>query len=102
MLWVIRFFRPRRILCMSSLQTPQHRDEQPGKIQPSDMEPGQLLKDLEQRQDDVLAQLDDLDAKLNEVLKGLGATMEGDADETEIGEVRDAGPDRGEITPMAA
>ena len=52
---------------------------------PSEMEPGQLLNELEQRQDDVLQQLDDLDAKLNEVLKGLGATMggenEGDAGE---------------------
>ena len=35
-------------------------------------EPGQLLDELERRQDDVLTQLDDLDAKLSEVLKGLG------------------------------
>ena len=40
------------------------------------MEPGQLLNDLERRQDEVLTQLDDLDAKLKEVLKGLGATLD--------------------------
>ena len=44
--------------------------------QASDTEPGQLLKELEQRQDDVLAQLDALDAKLEEVLKGLGVTVD--------------------------
>ncbi|WP_234952491.1 hypothetical protein [Rhodopirellula baltica] len=33
--------------------------------------PGMLLEELERRQDDVLAQLDDLEAKLNEVLSGL-------------------------------
>ncbi len=42
--------------------------------QVSDQEPGQLLRDLERRQDDVLSQLDALDAKLNEVLRGLGVT----------------------------
>ena len=48
-------------------------------------EPGQLLIELEQRQDDVLAQLDDLDAKLKEVLKGLGATLdEEDQDDTPV------------------
>jgi hypothetical protein len=54
--------------------------------------PGQLLHDLEQRQDDVLQQLDDLDAKLNEVLKGLSASMDNDD--------RDAS-DQGEL-PLAA
>ena len=44
--------------------------------QASDTEPGQLLKELEQRQDDVLAQLDALDAKLEEVLRGLGVTVD--------------------------
>ncbi len=42
----------------------------------TEAEPGQLLHDLEQRQDEVLMQLDDLDAKLTEVLKGLGASEE--------------------------
>jgi hypothetical protein len=42
----------------------------------SDSEPGKLLLDLEQRQDDVLRQLDDLDARLREVLSGLGVTIE--------------------------
>ena len=37
--------------------------------------PGQLLADLERRQDDVLAQLDDLEAKLAEVLKGLNCDV---------------------------
>ena len=40
--------------------------------------PGHLLDELERRQDDVLAQLDDLDAKINEVLKGLGASVDDD------------------------
>lgn len=37
----------------------------------ADPEPGGLLGDLESRQDDVLNQLDELDAKLNQVLEGL-------------------------------
>lgn len=43
-------------------------------------EPGQLLYELEQRQDEVLQQLDALDAKLNEVLQGLGVTVEEDSE----------------------
>jgi hypothetical protein len=39
-------------------------------------EPGQLLLELEQRQDEVLNELDALDAKLKEVLQGLGVTLE--------------------------
>ena len=45
-----------------------------------DTEPGQLLNELERRQDDVLKQLDDLEDQLNEVLKGLGVTAEDEAD----------------------
>ena len=41
-----------------------------------DQEPGQLLKELEQRQDEVLQKLDDLDRQLQDVLSGLGVTME--------------------------
>lgn len=48
--------------------------------QVADSEPGQLLQDLERRQDDVLAQLDDLDAKLTAVLRGLGVTMDDSID----------------------
>jgi hypothetical protein len=47
----------------------------------SDPEPGQLLKELEQRQDDVLEQLDALDAKLEEVLKGLGVSAQDEVDQ---------------------
>lgn len=43
-------------------------------------EPGQLLHDLERRQDDVLKQLDDLELQLNEVLKGLGVSAVEDVD----------------------
>lgn len=50
--------------------------------QVADQEPGHLLRDLERRQDDVLDQLDALDAKLNEVLRGLGVTMDEEIDET--------------------
>lgn len=42
---------------------------------PDDDAPGQLLADLERRQDDVLAQLDDLEAKLADVLKGLNVDV---------------------------
>ncbi|MEM8671648.1 MAG: hypothetical protein AAGG48_29285 [Planctomycetota bacterium] len=43
---------------------------------PGVSEPGNLLKELEERQDEVLAQLDELDAKLRQVLEGLGVTTE--------------------------
>jgi hypothetical protein len=46
--------------------------------QVDDHEPGQLLRELEQRQDDVLQQLDALDSQLQEVLKGLGVTLDND------------------------
>jgi hypothetical protein len=36
---------------------------------------GNLLADLERRQDDVLAQLDDLDRRVSELLRGLGVTL---------------------------
>lgn len=45
---------------------PHHFDDEP-----ADIRPGGLLGELERRQDDVLSQLDDLDAKLSEVLGGL-------------------------------
>ncbi|MDB4676864.1 hypothetical protein OAF09_01410 [bacterium] len=45
-----------------------------------EQEPGQLLKELEKRQDDVLEQLDDLDRKLRDVLDGLGVTVEEEAE----------------------
>lgn len=46
----------------------------------SEPEAGQLLYDLERRQDEVMAQLDDLDAKLSEVLRGLGVTLDDEID----------------------
>ncbi|MDB4416568.1 hypothetical protein N9253_00625 [bacterium] len=49
--------------------------------QVADIEPGQLLNELEQRQDEVLEQLDALDTQLQEVLRGLGVTLEDDVDE---------------------
>lgn len=48
---------------------PHHFDDEPAENQP-----GGLLDALERRQNDVLGQLDDLDAKLSEVLKGLEST----------------------------
>lgn len=36
---------------------------------------GNLLADLERRQDDVLAQLDELDRKVSDLLRGLGVTL---------------------------
>ncbi|NND97240.1 MAG: hypothetical protein HKN47_07930 [Pirellulaceae bacterium] len=53
-------------------------------LQPDSTEPGQLLIDLERRQDEVLAQLDELDAKVTAVLKSLGATMDDEDDNEEI------------------
>ena len=47
----------------------------------SDLEPGQLLKELEQRQDEVLEQLDALDNQLQEVLRGLGVTLDDEIDQ---------------------
>ena len=46
----------------------------------ADHEPGQVLKELERRQDEVLQQLDDLDSRLREVLEGLGVTVEEEID----------------------
>ena len=52
---------------------------------PKALEPGQLLMDLERRQDEVLEQLDDLDAKLKDVLKELGATLDdGEGEQMEM------------------
>ncbi len=42
--------------------------------QVAESDPGLLLADLERRQDDVLAQLDELDKRLCGILKGLGVT----------------------------
>lgn len=42
--------------------------------------PGGLLKDLERRQDEALELLDDLEAKIASVLKGLGVEAETDDD----------------------
>ncbi|QDV45270.1 hypothetical protein Enr13x_51450 [Stieleria neptunia] len=50
---------------------PHHFDDEPNESQP-----GGLLGELERRQDDVLDQLDALDAKLSEVLKGLEPAAE--------------------------
>lgn len=44
------------------------------------MKPGDLLHDLDRRQDDVLTQLDELQAKLDGVLAELGISATGDCD----------------------
>ena len=53
----------------------------PASPPPEAIEPGQLLKELEQRQDDVLAQIDELDEKVRQVLQGLGVSLD-ESDET--------------------
>lgn len=56
-------------------------------IQPaplSEAEPGNLLGELERRQDDVLRQLDDLEDQLAQVLVGLGITPIQEIDEEMI------------------
>ncbi len=56
----------------------------PETLDTEDSQPGGLLGELERRQDDVIAQLEDLDAKLSEVLKGLEPEpKEDDSEETE-------------------
>ena len=50
----------------------------------SETEPGQLLVELEKRQDEVLEELDALDNKLQEVLKGLGVTLDDEISEDAI------------------
>ncbi len=47
-----------------------------------DAEAGQMLLELERRQDDVLSQLDDLDQKLSSILRGLGVTIAADEEAT--------------------
>ncbi len=54
---------------------PHHFDDEPAESQP-----GGLLGELERRQDDVLDKLDELDARLSEVLKGLEPGAENSAD----------------------
>ncbi len=56
---------PDPTICMSPASPP-----------PEAIEPGQLLKELEQRQDDVLAQIDELDEKVRQVLQGLGVSLD--------------------------
>ena len=48
--------------------TPTSHTEEP--------EPGQLLYDLEQRQDAVLSELEALESRLRDVLSGLGVSMD--------------------------
>ena len=47
----------------------------------STMKPGDLLHDLDRRQNDVLTQLDELQAKLDGVLAELGISAFGDCDD---------------------
>jgi len=68
----------------------------------ADEQAGNLLADLERRQDDVLAQLDDLDRRVSDLLRGLGVTLIDDAesiqfvdendDATDISESQQTGP----------
>lgn len=46
----------------------------------ADEQAGNLLADLERRQDDVLAQLDELDRRVSDLLRGLGVTLIEDAE----------------------
>ncbi len=59
---------------------PHHFDDEP-----AENRPGGLLDELERRQNDVLSQLDDLDAKLSEVLSGLEPSKDsGDKDGDQV------------------
>ena len=42
----------------------------------AELEPGGLLGELERRQDEVLEQLEALDAQITHVLRGLGVTVD--------------------------
>ena len=69
---------------------PHHFDDEPAESQP-----GGLLGELERRQDDVLDKLDELDARLSEVLKGLEP---GGENGTEDGAAEDRGSAMGRPT----
>jgi hypothetical protein len=50
----------------------------------ADEQAGNLLADLERRQDDVLAQLDELDRRVSDLLRGLGVTLIEDSEAIEF------------------
>lgn len=50
----------------------------------ADEQAGNLLADLERRQDDVLAQLDELDRRVSDLLRGLGVTLIEDSETIEF------------------
>jgi hypothetical protein len=55
----------------------------------ADDQAGNLLADLERRQDDVLAQLDELDRRVSDLLRGLGVTLIEDSAAIEFAEDHD-------------
>ncbi|MGV3483870.1 MAG: hypothetical protein ACO1RT_05590 [Planctomycetaceae bacterium] len=76
---------------MSKPATPPSASPLPNAMQAAaarEQESGQMLLDLERRQDDVLSQLDDLDQKLTSILRGLGVTMSADDDADQPGGIR--------------
>ncbi|MDE0866759.1 MAG: hypothetical protein OSA98_23520 [Rubripirellula sp.] len=83
--WVADRYRLIVIQRRTSFTTPadtSHHNMSPTPTsQINDLEPGQLLTELEQRQDDVLEQLDALDNQLQEVLRGLGVTLDDEINE---------------------
>ncbi len=50
----------------------------------ADEQAGNLLADLERRQDDVLVQLDELDRRVSDLLRGLGVTLIEDSEAIEF------------------
>ncbi len=61
---------------------------------------GNLLADLERRQDDVLAQLDDLDRRVSDLLRGLGVTLIEDSEAVQF--VNETGGDSDSIVTVEA
>jgi hypothetical protein len=55
----------------------------------ADEQAGSLLADLERRQDDVLAQLDELDRRVSDLLRGLGVTLIDDSEAIKFADTSD-------------
>lgn len=71
----------------------------------ADEQAGNLLADLERRQDDVLAQLDELDRRVSDLLRGLGVTLIEDAQAFQFVDESDDATDAAEVaqpSPLVA
>jgi hypothetical protein len=68
----------------------------------ADEQAGNLLADLERRQDDVLAQLDELDRRVSDLLRGLGVTLIEDSEAVQFVDESDDATEAAASTPPSA